>query len=96
MKISARNILRGKIKTIVSNVVDAEVVVELPGGQEVVAVVTQSSVKRLGLRRCRGLRHHQGQQRHAGRRLERIIFSFPGRQRFLVELLLRLEPHARC
>jgi len=50
MRISARNILQGKIKKIVSGAVNAEVVVELPGGQEVVAVVTISSVKSLGLR----------------------------------------------
>jgi len=49
MKISARNVLRGKVKNIVLGAVNAEVVVDLPGGQEIVAVVTVSSVKNLGL-----------------------------------------------
>ncbi len=49
MRISARNVLQGKIKKIVTGAVNAEVVLELPGGQEIVAVVTLSSVKSLGL-----------------------------------------------
>ncbi len=49
MKISARNVLQGKITKIVAGIVNAEVLVELPGGQEIVAVVTLSSVKSLGL-----------------------------------------------
>ena len=40
MRISARNVLQGKIKNIVAGAVNAEVIVELPGGQEIVAVVT--------------------------------------------------------
>ena len=50
MRISARNILQGKITKIVADAVNVEVIVQLPGGQEVVAVVTLSSVKNLGLR----------------------------------------------
>jgi molybdate transport system regulatory protein len=50
MRISARNVLQGKIKNIVAGAVNAEVIVELPGGQEIVAVVTLSSVKSLSLR----------------------------------------------
>ena len=49
MRISARNVLQGKIKKIVAGTVNAEVVVELPGGQEIVSMVTLSSVKNLGL-----------------------------------------------
>ena len=49
MKLSARNILKGKVKSIVTGSVNDEVVVELPGGQEIVAVVTKSSVENLGL-----------------------------------------------
>ena len=41
MRLSARNILKGKVKSIVEGAVNDEVVVELPGGQEVVAVVTK-------------------------------------------------------
>jgi molybdopterin-binding protein len=50
MRVSARNILQGKVTKIVTGPINAEVVVQLPGGQEVVAVVTASAVKNLGLR----------------------------------------------
>jgi molybdopterin-binding protein len=49
MRISARNILKGKVKKITDGMVDSEVIVELPGGQEVVAIVTKTSVHSLGL-----------------------------------------------
>lgn len=49
MRISARNVLKGKVKAITEGTVNAEVVLELPGGQEVVAMVTKSSVHALGL-----------------------------------------------
>ncbi len=49
MKLSARNVLKGKVKSIVEGSINDEVVVELPGGQEVVAVITKTSVKNLGL-----------------------------------------------
>jgi molybdopterin-binding protein len=49
MKISARNVLKGKVKTITPGAVNAEVVVELPGGAEVVSIITKSSVESLRL-----------------------------------------------
>ena len=49
MKLSARNVLKGTVKTIVDGAVNSEVVVELPGGQEIVAVITKSSAHNLGL-----------------------------------------------
>ena len=49
MKLSARNILKGKVKNITEGSVNDEVVVELPGGQEVVAVITKTSVRNLEL-----------------------------------------------
>ena len=49
MKLSARNVLKGKVKNIIEGSVNDEVVVELPGGQEVVAVITKTSVQNLGL-----------------------------------------------
>jgi molybdopterin-binding protein len=49
MKLSARNVLKGKVKSIVEGAVNDEVVVELPGGQEIVAVITKTSVHNLGL-----------------------------------------------
>ena len=51
MKLSARNILEGKVKSITGGAVNSEVVVELPGGQTIVSVVTKASVKNLKLKR---------------------------------------------
>ena len=49
MKISARNVLAGKVKSLTDGAVNSEVVVELSGGQEIVSVVTKASAERLGL-----------------------------------------------
>ena len=49
MKISARNVLKGKIKTIIPGAINAEVIVELSGGAEIVSVITKESVASLGL-----------------------------------------------
>lgn len=49
MKISARNVLKGKVKKIVPGAVNTEVVVELPGGAEVVSIITRSSAESLSL-----------------------------------------------
>jgi molybdopterin-binding protein len=49
MKISARNVLEGKIKRIEPGAVNTEVVVELSGGAEVVSVITRASAETLGL-----------------------------------------------
>ncbi len=49
MKISARNTLKGVVKKIVPGAVNSEVIIELPGGIEIVSVITKSSVERLGL-----------------------------------------------
>lgn len=50
MPISARNQLAGKVKSIKEGIVTAEVVVELPGGQEIASVITMTSVHNLGLK----------------------------------------------
>jgi len=49
MKISARNVLKGKVKDVKHGAVNSEVVVELPGGIEVVSVITKTSAENLGL-----------------------------------------------
>jgi molybdopterin-binding protein len=49
MKISARNILKGKVMGIVNGPVSAEVTVRLSGGDEVVSVITRASAQNLGL-----------------------------------------------
>jgi molybdopterin-binding protein len=49
MKISARNVLQGKVKTVQHGAVNSEVVVELPGGTLVAAMITKASAENLGL-----------------------------------------------
>ncbi len=49
MEISARNVLRGKVTKVVHGMVSSEVTVELPGGTEIVSVITKTSVENLGL-----------------------------------------------
>ena len=49
MKISARNVLKGKIKELQQGPINAEVVLELPNGDEIVAIVTRQSADSLGL-----------------------------------------------
>jgi len=49
MRISARNILKGKVKKITTGAVNDEVVIEIAGGSEIVSIITIDSVKRLGL-----------------------------------------------
>lgn len=49
MKLSARNILKGKVKRVKPGVVNTEVVIELPGGSEIVSIITKESADRLGL-----------------------------------------------
>ena len=49
MRISARNVLKGKIKNIAEGVVNDEVIIELPNGLEITSVITKTSVQNLGL-----------------------------------------------
>ncbi len=49
MKLSARNILKGKIVKVTPGAVNSEVVLELAGGAQVVAIITKSSAESLGL-----------------------------------------------
>jgi len=49
MKISARNTLKGKVKRIEVGAVNSEVTVELPGGLEIVAIITRKSAADLNL-----------------------------------------------
>jgi molybdate transport system regulatory protein len=49
MKISARNMLLGKVSVLKTGAVNAEVELEVPGGHTIVAVVTNESVAYLGL-----------------------------------------------
>ena len=49
MKLSARNMLKGKVKQIKPGMVNAEVVIELSGGAEIVSIITKESADKLGL-----------------------------------------------
>ena len=49
MKISARNMLKGKVKQVKPGVVNSEVIVELPGGAQIISIITKESADRLGL-----------------------------------------------
>jgi molybdopterin-binding protein len=49
MKISARNVIKGKVKKIIPGAVNTEVVIELPGGTEIVSIITKSSADSLGV-----------------------------------------------
>lgn len=50
MKISARNQLKGNIKSVTPGAVNCEVVIEIAPGIEVTAQITSASVARLGLK----------------------------------------------
>ncbi len=49
MKISARNVFEGKVVTLVEGAVNTEVVIELPGGDKIVSMITKASAEKLGL-----------------------------------------------
>ena len=50
MKLSARNILKGKIKQVNSGAVNSEVIIETPGGELIVSIITKQSVESLELK----------------------------------------------
>lgn len=49
MKFSARNVYRGKVKSLSKGPITTEVTIELPGDIEMVATVTTKSAENLGL-----------------------------------------------
>jgi molybdopterin-binding protein len=51
MKLSARNVLKGKVKSVKPGVVNAEIVVELPGKMQLVSVITKASAQTLKLKK---------------------------------------------
>jgi len=51
MKLSARNILKGKVKKITKGAVNSEVVIALPNKTELVSVITNVSAKSMGLKK---------------------------------------------
>jgi molybdopterin-binding protein len=49
MRISARNVLKGKVIKLTKGAVNAEVILELPSGERLVSIITNESVDNLGL-----------------------------------------------
>jgi molybdopterin-binding protein len=49
-EISARNVLKGKVKKVTPGAVNSDIIVSLPGDLEVVSIITKSSTERLGLK----------------------------------------------
>jgi molybdopterin-binding protein len=49
-QVSARNVLKGKVKQVIHGAVNSEIIMTLPGNIEVVSVITKSSAERLGLK----------------------------------------------
>lgn len=49
MKLSARNMLKGKVIEVKSGVVNTEIVLQLPGGEQIVSIITKESADSLGL-----------------------------------------------
>ena len=50
VKLSARNLIKGKVTRIEPGAVNSVVTLEIAGGEELVSVITISSVERLGLK----------------------------------------------
>jgi molybdopterin-binding protein len=50
MKLSARNLIKGKVTKIEQGAVNSVVTLEIPGDAELVSVITVASVERLGLK----------------------------------------------
>lgn len=51
MKLSARNILKGKVVKIVKGAVNSEVTLELPGGVQIISIITNTSIQNLKLKK---------------------------------------------
>jgi molybdopterin-binding protein len=51
MKISARNVFKGKVAEVRPGRVNTEVVIDVPGGLQVVAMISKESADHLGLKK---------------------------------------------
>ena len=49
-KLSARNVFKGKVKSIQDGGVNSEVIVQLPAGIEIVSIITKTAAQNLGLK----------------------------------------------
>lgn len=50
MQISARNVMKGRVKSVNTGAVNTEVVIDVGGGTEIVSIVTKTSAEELGLK----------------------------------------------
>jgi molybdopterin-binding protein len=50
LKLSARNVLKGTVKKVIPGAVNSEVIIQLPGGAEIVSIITKESAENLGLK----------------------------------------------
>jgi molybdopterin-binding protein len=50
MKLSARNIIKGKVKKVNHGLVSSEVIVGLPNEVEIVSIITKAAVENLNLK----------------------------------------------
>ncbi len=55
MKISARNVFKGKVVKVTHGAVNSEVVVQLAGGVEIISIITKRSAKYLKLSKGTGV-----------------------------------------
>ncbi len=51
MKISARNVFKGKVAEVKPGKVNAEVILTIPGGLQVVSMISKESAAHLGLKK---------------------------------------------
>jgi molybdopterin-binding protein len=50
VKLSARNVLKGKVKSVQHGAVNSEVILQLPGGIEIVSIITKTAAQNLQLK----------------------------------------------
>lgn len=50
VKLSARNVFKGKVKSIHDGAVNSEVIVQLPSGIEIVSIITKTAAQNLALK----------------------------------------------
>ena len=50
MKISARNVLKGKVVKITPGAINNEIVLEIQGGNQIVSIISKESCESLGLK----------------------------------------------
>ena len=51
MKISARNVFKGKVSEVKPGNVNTEIIIDIPGGMQIVSMITKDSAAHLGLKK---------------------------------------------